>query len=349
MQLDIFDFIEVEYYTTKKPIRLIELFGGYGSQYMALKRLGANVESYRLVEFDINAVRSFNAVHQTNYGVLDIRNVKGSDLGVVDTHKYEYIMTYSFPCQDLSIAGVGLGMKKGGGTRSGLLWEVERLLSEMVELPQILLLENVVEVKNSNNIDDFNKWLDYLNCLGYRNHIMDLNGLDFNVPQDRVRTFVLSILSDKEYKFPKPLKRTKTLIDVLENKVDIKYHLTPKMFYGTFINHKERIHWLVRSVNRKDYSSTITTKMDRGESQYISVPFELEWSVEQIDNIIDNGGWVRKLTPRECGRLMGVDDSDIDKILSVNTMTNAYKQFGNSIIVDVMVEIFRGVVEWKKE
>ena len=344
VRLDIFDFIEVDYYTTNKKVRLIELFGGYGSQLMSLKRLGDNVESYGLVEFDINAVRSFNEVHGTSYVPKDIRYVNGRDLKIVDTDKYEYVMSYSFPCQDLSKGGAGLGMTKGGGTRSGLLWEVERLLGEVENLPQMLLLENVVDVKGEKHIGDFNRWLDFLKGLGYRNHVMDLNGLDFNVPQGRVRTFVLSILSDKEYKFPKPIKRTKTLLDVLESDYDTRFILSDKMLNGTFLSHKERVQWLIKSLNRKDYSSTITTHMARGESQYISIPFDKVYDEENIKD-----AKVRKLTPRECGRLMGVSDEDIDKILSVNTTTNAYKQFGNSIIVDVMVEIFRGVIEWKKE
>ena len=116
-----------------KPIRLIELFAGYGSQALALKRLGVDFESYRVVEFDKYAVRSYNAIHNTNFAVTDIRDVKGADLGIVDTDKYNYCLTYSFPCTDLSVAGAQKGMTKGSGTRSGLLWEVERILRELNE------------------------------------------------------------------------------------------------------------------------------------------------------------------------------------------------------------------------
>lgn len=116
-----------------KPLRLIELFAGYGSQALAIKRLGISYESYRVVEFDKYAVRSYNAVHNTNFDVTDIRDVKGEDLGIVDTDKYNYLMTYSFPCTDLSVAGNMQGMSRGSGTRSGLLWEVERILRELNE------------------------------------------------------------------------------------------------------------------------------------------------------------------------------------------------------------------------
>lgn len=114
-----------------KPIRLIELFGGIGSQASALRNIGANFDHWRLCEFDKYAVKSYNAVHGTDFTTSDIRELHREDLGIVDTDKYTYIMTYSFPCTDLSIAGKQEGMKKGSGTRSGLLWEVERLLTEL--------------------------------------------------------------------------------------------------------------------------------------------------------------------------------------------------------------------------
>lgn len=80
-----------------KPIRLIETFAGYGSQAMALKRLGVIFEHYRVVEFDKYAIKSYNAVHGTNFEPTDIRNVKGVDLGITNTDKFTYMLTYSFP------------------------------------------------------------------------------------------------------------------------------------------------------------------------------------------------------------------------------------------------------------
>lgn len=127
----IFDYLYPPKKITK-PIRLIELFAGVGSQAMALRDLGVNFEHYKVVEFDKYAIASYNAIHNTNFPTMDITKVHAEDLNVVDTDKYEYIMTYSFPCQDLSNAGKQKGMKKGSGTRSGLLWEVERLLDEMI-------------------------------------------------------------------------------------------------------------------------------------------------------------------------------------------------------------------------
>ena len=209
MQLTIFDVLYPPKKITK-PIRLIELFAGVGSQAMALRDLNANFEHYKVVEFDKYAVNSYNAIHGTDFKPMDITKVKGEDLQVVDTDKYEYIMTYSFPCQDLSLAGKQRGMKKGSGTRSGLLWEVERLLDEMSgggnELPQILLMENVPEVIGLKNIDDFNKWILKLESLGYSTYVDILNAKDYGVPQSRRRCFAVSILGGFSYHFPKKKK-----------------------------------------------------------------------------------------------------------------------------------------------
>lgn len=156
-QLNIFSYTLPQYKITK-PIRLVENFAGIGSQAKALKNLGVNFEHYRVVERDKYAVASYNAIHGTNFTPSDITKISGSDLGIVDTHLYDYILTYSFPCIDISLAGKMGGMSKGTNTRSGLLWEVERLLDESKELPQILLMENVPQILSQRNIADFQDW-----------------------------------------------------------------------------------------------------------------------------------------------------------------------------------------------
>ena len=223
-QLSIFDILYDDFKITKK-IRLIELFAGVGSQAMALRELGADFEHHRVVEFDKYAIASYNAIHGTNFPTMDITKVHGEDLGIEEKDKYCYIMTYSFPCQDLSVAGKQNGMTKGSGTRSGLLWEVERLLNEVENLPQVLLMENVPQVHGKGNMEDFQKWIDFLDSKGYSNYWQDLNAKNYGVAQNRDRCFMVSILEDWNYKFPQPIPLTKTMKDYLEEDVDEKYYI----------------------------------------------------------------------------------------------------------------------------
>ena len=147
---------------------------------------------------------------QATHNLVNIQQVKGKDLEIVDTDKYDYILTYSFPCQDLSLAGKGKGMSDTS-TRSGMLWEVERILTECYELgtmPQILLMENVPQVHGADNVKDFNKWQLRLEELGYKNYFQDLIATDYGIPQTRNRCFMVSILGDYNYTFPNNGKDT---------------------------------------------------------------------------------------------------------------------------------------------
>lgn len=241
-QMNIFDFLPPQssgLFKIDKPIRLIELFAGVGSQSKALKRLGADFAHYRVCEFDKYAINSYNAIHGTNFAKSDIRHITARDLGIVDTDKYCYIMTYSFPCQDLSLAGKQKGMAKGGNTRSSLLWEVERLLNECEVLPQVLLMENVTQVHGAKNKVHFDEWISFLESKGYSNYWKDLNSKGFGVPQNRDRTFMVSILGKGLYVFPQEFTLELRLKDMLEDSVDKKYYLSDtavnRLFTTTFV------------------------------------------------------------------------------------------------------------------
>lgn len=262
-----------------KPIRLIELFAGVGSQAMALRDLGANFEHYRVVEFDRHAINSYNAIHGTDFEPMDITKIHAKDLNVVDTEKYEYIMTYSFPCQDLSIAGKQKGMTKGEGTRSGLLWEVERLLDELTrggyELPQILLMENVPEVIGLKNIADFNSWQLKLEELGYQNYTEVLNAKDYGIPQNRRRCFMVSFLGGFVYQFPKRKPLNLRLKDLLEDEVDDKYYLSQYALGNMLEKNKrdiEKGNGFMFEPNEGDcIGKTIDCKPQRQTSNYVII------------------------------------------------------------------------------
>ena len=147
---------------------------------------------------------------------------------IEDVDEYDYILTYSFPCQDLSLAGKGKGMSDTS-TRSGMLWEVERILTECYELgtmPQVLLMENVPQVHGIDNVQDFNKWQLRLEELGYKNYFQDLIATDYGIPQTRNRCFMISILGNYSYTFPKPIPLKLKLKDMLEEEVDEKYYIS---------------------------------------------------------------------------------------------------------------------------
>lgn len=263
----------------KKPIRLIELFAGIGSQAMALRNIGADFEKYLICEWWVQAVASYKAIHfadddtdysagmakeslidtlckmgisndgkdpmtreqiqkkpekwlrdtynniRATHNIVNIMAAAGRDLKVVDTDRYTYILTYSFPCQDLSVAGKMAGMDKGSGTRSGMLWEVERLLGEIEELPQILLMENVPQVMQSRNMHNFKAWQQFLEGKGYKNYAQFLNAKDYGVAQNRQRAFMVSVLGDFSFEFPEPVPLNKTMADYLEPELDESFYV----------------------------------------------------------------------------------------------------------------------------
>lgn len=424
-------------FKNNKPIRLIELFGGIKAQATALKELGVEFENYRYVDYDKYAVKSANAMYGTNFEPQDITKLTAKDLAINETDKYTYIMTYSFPCTDLSLAGKGLGMAKGSGTRSGLLWEVERLLLEMKDKPQVLLMENVPEVIGQKNMPHFAEWIKALEKMGYKNYWQNLKATDFGIPQSRNRTFMVSILGDYYYNFPSPIKLEYLLKDMLENNVDKKYYLSDKAINGVLNTNYEtgklenRIekNGIMPTLCARDYKdpklvqiaeqnlktqlvnklidSNILkpydiinhsfTNSNQKENSRLKAEYYIEsnngimptiftradtfgivepdktyfWNYQESESfqkpplenmartlkankndagIIQNLR-IRKLTPKECWRLMGFRDELFDKAQSVNSNAQLYKQAGNSIVATVLMAIFGELldIEWEEK
>lgn len=206
-------------YTTENLLRLIELFAGIGSQTQALTNIGIAHRVVAISEIDKYAIQSYEAMHGKANNLGDIRKIE--ELPDAD------LWTYSFPCQDISVAGKGAGIKEG--TRSGLLFEVERLLrvaSEKGTLPKYLLLENVKNLVSKKFKADFDKWLDFLAELGYTNYWKVLNAKDYGIPQNRERVFCISIRGKHEpFVFPKPKKLTIRLRDMIDETVDERFYL----------------------------------------------------------------------------------------------------------------------------
>jgi|LGVE01.1.fsa_nt_gb DNA (cytosine-5)-methyltransferase 1 len=226
--MNIFDFMYENFKFKQDEIKLIELFAGIGSQAIALDKLAAEFDFKLNVlgvsEIDKYAIQSYNAIHGDTHNFGNIMDIK--ELPYTD------ILTYSFPCQDISLAGRGKGFTKGSGTRSGLLWEVERILDkqkEIEKLPQVLLMENVKALANQTFKDDFIKWQLKLQELGYSNYWEILNAKNYGIPQNRERVFMVSILGEWNYTFPKLFPLKLRLKDMLEDEVDEKFYLSDKM------------------------------------------------------------------------------------------------------------------------
>lgn len=209
-------------------INVITLCSGYDSQCLALeelKRMHSDF-GYNLVawsEIDKDAVRSHNALFpqyaDRNVGdmtKMDWGRFNGTDIG---------LLTYSTPCTDISMAGQRKGMEEGSGTRSSILWYTRNCIQALK--PKYLLMENVKAITFKTNIGHFDRWRQELEEMGYRNYWQVLNALDYGIPQNRERLFMVSIRKDipKEFRFPAPVARRLTLADVFSDDKEVKERL----------------------------------------------------------------------------------------------------------------------------
>lgn len=415
-----------------------------------IKRIGEN--KCRTVYNNINAT----------HNLVSVCNVKAKDLEITDTEHFTYLLTYSFPCQDLSMAGKRKGMDKDSETRSGLLWEIERILKECDELPQVLLMENVPEVIGQKNKDAFGDWIEVLDNLGYKSKWEILNATDFEMPQNRKRCFMVSVLGDYYYDFPQKVGCTLRLKDFLEKNVSEEYYLSDNILnyfikrtkeskekgngfrfepsYGDFIakcvttkagsrmddnfiydceclGMLEGGKWdnSIES-SRRVYSvekaaPTVTTCGGGNQEIKIAIPANTKQGYEYaeegdtiniaypnsqtrrvrvgkqvaqtiltkneqvlveplaldeqngyirqdgtVGTIVTDGSSpkhnnrvvepmpnmrVRKLTPRECFRLMGVKDEDYERVARNQSKSSQYHLAGDSIVVNVLMAIFK--------
>lgn len=218
----------------------------------------------------------YNAIIKSK-NLCDITRVKATDLEIKDTQNFVYLFFYSYPCQSISLAGTRGGMKKGTGTSSSMLWEIERILMECNQLPQILIMENVPAVIDKMNIDDFNTWKLTLEKLGYINYFQLLNAKDYGVPQNRNRAFMVSILGNYQYTFPKKEKLNLRLEDLLEKNVGLNFFITEKRFQCYMMKHSRfnRQQQFLRNFKdgvMRDIAATITTRSgDRAADNYIMI------------------------------------------------------------------------------
>lgn len=237
-------------------IRVFEAFAGYGSQSIALRNLGIEYEVVAMSEIDKYAIKAYEAIHGPVNNLGDISKIDVADIPDHD------LFTYSFPCQDISVAGKQAGL--GKGTRSGLLYECEKIIEHC--RPKYLLLENVKNLVGKKFKADFDKWLEYLEGLGYTNYWQVLNAKNYGVPQNRERVFVISILGEHEpFEWPTPIPLEKCIADILEDEVDEKYYLSKEIQKRLATMQWELREPKILRYERTEYGKSIRKQYEKGE------------------------------------------------------------------------------------
>ena len=367
-----------------KKLKLLELFGGIGACSKALERLGIDYEIVDYVEIDKYAVRSYNAIHGTNFEPQDIIQWN-KDIEV------DMIM-HGSPCQDFSLAGKQAGGDKDSGTRSSLMYETIRIVEKLK--PKYVVWENVKNLLSKKHRHNFDAYLETMTQLGYTNYYQVLNAKDYGIPQNRERVFTVSILDNQKFEFPEG-KKCDNKIDVVGNympsgydasRIVNEYGLAPtvKENHGTItavaINFQfppkrelklKLKDMLEDNVDEKYYinDGTLNNIISKNQAGYLSGG---KWDKinescrryykedgmspsictcqggntepKVLIKKLTNNLQIRKLTSKECWRLMGFDDEDFNKASKVNSNTQLYKQAGNSIVVNVLEAIFENLL-----
>ncbi|WP_165786714.1 DNA (cytosine-5-)-methyltransferase [Heyndrickxia camelliae] len=347
-----------------KHIKVLSLFSGIGAFEKALHNLNVDVDLVGFSEIDQFAIEAYSTIHNVSKDLnlgdvskVDINNIPDFDL-----------MTYGFPCQDVSIGGKKNGLSEGSGTRSSLLWEAMKIAE--VKKPKYMVAENVKGLIGSKFQEDFNKWITRLDNLGYNTYYKILNSNRFFIPQNRERIFVVSIRKDIDsgkFVFPDGHDCNYKLEDILEPVVDDKYFIGNLKDFESYnqdevekvqILYKDRIldaekkkNYLQWDVSGKGYNS----QQDRAfykDGLCGTVPAA---NTGNKLNVYLGGLAVRRLTSKETWRLMGFTDEDHDKVKSRlnevfykgkdKSIPQLYKQAGNSIVVNVLEELLYNLLK----
>lgn len=281
--------------------------------------------------------------HIRNKNLGSITDISLSKLPRLD------ILVYSFPCQDLSTGGKTAGMSKGSGTRSGLLWEIERILLDLKKhnkLPKALLLENVKALKSDSNKKDFQQWKDFLTIIGYLNEdCVVLDAQNFGIPQHRERCFMLSQLNSDNNKIIIDYlqKLEKVRIKYKNMQKDIKYfiHLDPN-------DHKDEQD--AAQLNRTPSREIMWSVNKREKIDNNLILYTIHCNLDRSNNpgmfhyVGPKGDTYRLLTMREAFLLMGFTNEQFESVKNLGfSYRKINKLIGNSIVVDVLSAIFEAL------
>ena len=352
---------------------LIDTYANYPSEeemakVLTERNIGFHFKKNAPYDWYKLAKRKGNEINKYYLACVLSKNL--GDISSIKSLNYADFWTYSFPCQDISVAGKQAGIEKGK-TRSGLLYEVERLLETAVNngnQPKYLLLENVKNLVGKKFKPQFDEWISRLDELGYNTYWQVVNGKDCGIPQNRERCFAISIRKDIDsikFRFAKCFDNGLRLKDLLEENVDEKYFL--KTLGNFFMNHSleceengNGFRFKPHNPNKAETAFSVTTRAGgRMDDNYVNdqdiseEPF-FEFNKKNIETVntanVANNFKIRKLTPTECWRLMGFEDNDVSRAKSIGMSDSAlYKQAGNSIITNcislIMEHLYKAQVD----
>nr|DAX52071.1 MAG TPA: Cytosine specific methyltransferase [Caudoviricetes sp.] len=323
-------------------MKFIDFFAGIGGFHSGLEKAGMKCVGW--CEFDKFAQKSYRAMYDTAnlwFGE-DVTKVSGSQLPKAD------LWTFGFPCQDVSIAGKKKGLKEG--TRSGLFYEMMRLLDECEEnKPRWIMCENV---KNLLSIDNGIGFLEVVSEMAERGYSVEwkvYNSKDYGVPQNRERVYVVGHYGELPGQSLLPIRResTATLSQIVGgsqgervydgNKISCTLSSQcggcgAKTGLYTFVDINKK-----GSVQTTDTARALLARYSKGQPNRTT---EYSGVLESDESIR-----IRRLTPRECFRLQGFTDEQFDRAAAVNSETQLYKQAGNAVTVNIVAEVGRHIVK----
>ena len=305
-------------------MKFIDFFAGIGGFHSGLEKAG--MECIGWCEFDKFAQKSYRAMYDTErlWFADDVRKVRGWDLPKAN------LWTFGFPCQDVSISGKQKGIKRG--TRSGLFYEIMRLIDEAEEnQPEWLICENV---KNLLSIDGGRGFFEVLTEMGGRGYTVEwkvYNSKDYGVPQNRERVYIVGHYGDSSRQPLLPIRRANTaaLREIVGGRQG------ERVYDGNKISCT-----LIGQGGGLGAKTGLYTFVDINNKGQPNRPAACSGVLES-----DAPSRIRRLTPRECFRLQGFTDEQFDRAAAVNSETQLYKQAGNAVTVNVVEAIGRHIKE----
>lgn len=320
-------------------LKVLELFGGIGAPRKALENLGINVKSIDYVEILPYAVMAYNQIFDNGYQAQDVRSWNLN----VD------LLVHGSPCQDWSKNG-----KNDVSTGRSILYErtLEIIEHELNPRPKVVIWENVTGLISKRHIEHFDHYIATMERLGYRNTFKVLNAIDYGTPQSRERIFTISVRADlfeNDFVFPEPKPLTANLSDYIDRDVNPADYPLSDNELSLFYEHDGHIR--IRTNNSQGYAEVFdgdsinverpnsTTR--RGRVQRGKVP-----TLTTSPNVaVYYDGKLRKITERECWRLLGFTDADFDRVQATGIPRAAlYKLPGNSIVVSVLESVFDALI-----